>query len=74
LIGNVTGNVTKVDANIAVVGKDDKGDWKMVEKQDIRKSGIYDLDADYHITADKKAIFLAGKEKRHGWTGYLCLF
>ncbi|MBS0001362.1 MAG: OmpA family protein [Cyclobacteriaceae bacterium] len=63
LIGNVTGNPSKVDANIVLVGKDEQGAWSSVEEQDIRKSGIFDLDVDYHITGDGKAMFLAAERK-----------
>jgi outer membrane protein OmpA-like peptidoglycan-associated protein len=68
LIGNVTGNPKKVDTNVVLVGKDDEGNWTDTEEQKIRKSGIFNVDVDYHITGDGNALFIA-TERKNGMGG-----
>jgi len=63
LLGNITGNPKKVEPNVVLVEKDEEGKWSSVEEQKIKKSGIYTIDVDYHITGDGKILFIAAEKK-----------
>ena len=63
LIGNVTGNRNKVEPNIVLVGKDKEGNMTQMEEQKIKKSGIFNMNVDYHMTADRSALFMAAARK-----------
>jgi len=63
IIGNVTGNPNKVEANLVQVGRDEDGNWSEAKEQKIKKSGIFNMDVDYHITRDGNALFIAAERK-----------
>jgi outer membrane protein OmpA-like peptidoglycan-associated protein len=62
MVGNVSGNVKKVKANLSAVEKGD-GEWSNSEVQKIKSAGMIPVDADYTITDNGNVLIISAELK-----------